>query len=71
MRVDLGLLSQHLNMYKHECDFSVREMALRIGISPATMSRILNSKMPDTLSFLKCCKWLEVNPINYLTTNPK
>ncbi|GAA6618423.1 helix-turn-helix domain-containing protein [Scytonema sp. NUACC26] len=41
----------------------LRETAKEIGnISPSTLSRVENSKMPDMETFLLLCDWLEVPP---------
>lgn len=41
---------------------SLREASKLIGISPATLSRIENGKVPDLDTFSKLCKWLELDP---------
>ncbi|KYC41368.1 transcriptional regulator [Scytonema hofmannii PCC 7110] len=41
----------------------LRETAKEIGnISPSTLSRVENGKMPDMETFLLLCDWLEVPP---------
>ena len=40
----------------------LRETAREIGISPATLMRIENGRVPDLATFGKVCKWLEVDP---------
>lgn len=41
----------------------LREVAKEIGdVSPSTLSRIENGKMPDMETFLLLCDWLEVPP---------
>jgi DNA-binding Xre family transcriptional regulator len=44
----------------------VREAALEIGISSATLSRVENGKLPDLQTFSKICKWLKINPNDVL-----
>lgn len=44
----------------------VREAAKDIGISPATLSRIENKKVPDLETFGKICRWLGDDPSIYL-----
>ena len=46
----------------------VREAAKEIGVSPATLSRIENGKQPDLATFEKLCRWLGVNPSEFLDT---
>ena len=41
----------------------LRETAREIGqVSPSTLSRVENSKMPDMETFLRLCDWLQVPP---------
>ena len=40
----------------------VRVTAAKIGISPATLSRVENGHLPDLENFQKICRWLKVNP---------
>jgi len=40
----------------------IREVAHEIGISPATLSRVENGKLPDLDTFSKICKWLRIDP---------
>jgi transcriptional regulator with XRE-family HTH domain len=40
----------------------VRDVAIEIGISPATLSRVEAGKLPDLLTFRKLCTWLKVDP---------
>lgn len=41
----------------------LREVANEIGdVSPSTLSRVENGKMPDMETFLLLCDWLEVPP---------
>lgn len=55
----------------------VREAAKEAGISPATLSRIENGKVPDLETFGKVCAWLGADPAVFLglaptgTTTPK
>jgi transcriptional regulator with XRE-family HTH domain len=40
----------------------IREVAREIGISPATLSRVENGKLPDLETFSKVCRWLNIDP---------
>ena len=40
----------------------VRVTAAKIGISPATLSRIEKGHLPDLENFQKICRWLRVDP---------
>ena len=39
-------------------NLNLRDAALLIGVSAATLSRIENNKNSDIDSVLKCCSWL-------------
>ena len=42
-------------------ELGIRATAEKIGISPATLSRVENGHLPDLINFRKLCKWLEVD----------
>lgn len=44
----------------------IREAAAEVGVSPATLSRIENQKIPDLETFSKVCRWLGEDPAIYL-----
>lgn len=44
----------------------VREFAKDIGVSPATLSRIENGKLPDIETFSKICSFLKLDPAEIL-----
>ena len=44
----------------------IREFAREIGISPATLSRIENGKLPDLDTFSKICSYLHLDPAEIL-----
>jgi len=48
----------------------VREAASEVGVSPATLSRIENGKIPDLETFGKVCRWLGEDPAIYLGLAP-
>jgi transcriptional regulator with XRE-family HTH domain len=39
----------------------IREVAKEIGISPATLSRVENGRLPNLEAFRKICDWLQVD----------
>lgn len=47
-------------------DRKLRETALEIGISPATLLRIENGHVPDVDTFGKVCRWLNADPGEFL-----
>lgn len=49
----------------------IREAAKEVGVSPATLSRIENNKIPDLETFGKVCAWLGDDPSVYLGLIPK
>ena len=44
----------------------LREVALEIGIGPATLMRVENGHVPDVTTFGKVCKWLGEDPAEFL-----
>lgn len=44
----------------------VRATAAKIGISPATLSRVEKGHLPDLGNFQKICLWLRINPAQVL-----
>ncbi len=46
----------------------IREAATEIGISPATLSRVENGKVPDLDTFGRICSWTGDNPSTFLGT---
>lgn len=45
----------------------LREISLEIGgVSPATLSRIEQGKIPDVDTFIKLCKWLETSTDTFI-----
>ena len=52
-------------------DMGVREFAKKLGISPATLSRIENGKLPDLETFSKICDKLQLDPAEILQVGKK
>lgn len=48
----------------------VREAAKEAGVSPATLSRVENGKIPDLETFGKICHWLGEDPAVYFGMRP-
>lgn len=44
----------------------LREAAAEVGISPATLMRVENGRVPDLGTFAKLCQWLELDPGDFL-----
>lgn len=47
----------------------LREIAKEIGVSPATLSRVIRGNLPDLETFGKICKWLKIDPAEILGVN--
>lgn len=47
-------------------DRKLRETAAEIGVSPATLLRIEEGHVPDVATFGKVCRWLSVDPGEFL-----
>ena len=52
-------------------ELGIRATAEKIGVSPATLSRIENGHLPDLNNFKKLCQWLEVDPTTLLGFDTK
>lgn len=48
----------------------IRQAALEIGISPATLSRVENKKEPDVITLYKCLIWLNTPMNKYFKSEP-
>lgn len=44
-----------------EMEEGLRDAAKKIEISPATLSRCENGKIPDLLTYAKLCRWLKIS----------
>jgi transcriptional regulator with XRE-family HTH domain len=44
----------------------IRAAATDVGTSPATLSRVENGHMPDLVTFAKICRWLDMDPREFL-----
>jgi len=49
----------------------IREFAKKLGISPATLSRVENGKLPDLETFSKICDKLDLDPSDILQVGKK
>jgi len=46
----------------------LRDAAVQTGVSAATLSRVLNNKLPDTRTFAALVRWLEVSADLFIPT---
>ena len=53
-----------------EMNVGLRELAKKIKVSSATLSRLENGKTPEMETFLKVCHWLGVLPREFIQTKP-
>lgn len=49
-------------------NLNIRDAALLIGISPATLSRIENNNSAEIDNVLKCCAWLGCSITKFIKT---
>ena len=49
----------------------LRETAAEIGVSPSTLMRVENGRIPDVETFGKLCHWLVLDPGSFLGFEPK
>lgn len=59
-QISLETLIERVNTKK--AGAGIRDTAALIGISPATLSRVLRGNLPDLETFQKICAWVEVDP---------
>ncbi|HZP75429.1 MAG TPA: helix-turn-helix transcriptional regulator [Pseudolabrys sp.] len=67
----LSLKSLGNRLQQKRGSMGIRAAAGEIGISPATLSRIENGRVPDLDTLKKVCRWLEVDPSEYLGSAPE
>lgn len=58
-------------LQKKRGSMGIRAASGEIGISPATLSRIENGRVPDLDTLRKVCRWLSVDPAGYLGSSSK
>src|SRR5258707_8610477 len=64
-QLDMQLFTAYLKARRNE--MGLREAVQQIGeISPATLSRIENGRVPDMDVFLRLCDWIGVPPETFL-----
>ncbi len=62
--LDIKMLSDMVRA-KRGCR-GLREIANDCEISPSTISRVENGKVPDMATFLALCDWLEIPPYEFI-----
>jgi transcriptional regulator with XRE-family HTH domain len=67
--IKIGKLAERI--LQNRAGKGVRETAKEVGVSPATLSRVENKKIPDLETFGKICAWLGDDPNIYLGLLPK
>lgn len=60
-----------LKIIEKRGDRGIREVAKELGTSAATLSRVERGHLPDLETFGKICKWLGVDPGEFLGTRPE
>jgi transcriptional regulator with XRE-family HTH domain len=66
--IKIDLLAKRVQVRRAEK--GIREAAREVGVSPATLSRVENKKIPDLETFSKICRWLGEDPAEYLGLPP-
>lgn len=64
MTIKMDRLAQRIQ--EHRAGKGIREAAKEVGVSPATLSRVENGKVPDLETFSRICQWLKEDPSKYL-----
>src|SRR5438067_731591 len=62
--IRIELLAKEIE--ERRAGMGIREAAKLVGVSPATLSRVENQKIPDLETFSKICKWLGKDPALFL-----
>ena len=66
----IGIEALAERIKQRRAGMGVRETAKNVGVSPATLSRVENGKVPDLDTFGKICAWLGDDPSIYLGLTP-
>ena len=61
MKERISLDNLGIEIKKKRKNQGIRETSKEIGISPATLSRVENGKLPDLDTFRKICNWLNID----------
>lgn len=61
---DIGAMAERIQ--QRRAGRGIRETAKEVGVSPATLSRVENGKVPDLDTFSKICAWLGDDPAVFL-----
>jgi transcriptional regulator with XRE-family HTH domain len=67
----MGILKLGKIVMEKRGEEGIREFAKKLGISPATLSRIENGKLPDLETFSKICDKLGLDPSEILLGGKK
>lgn len=66
----LSLQSLGRKLLEKRGNRGIREAALEIGVSPATLSRLERGYAPDIETFGKACQWVGIDPGEVLGIKP-
>lgn len=55
---------------KSRGDCGIREFSKRVGVSPATLSRVERGNLPDLETFTKLCAYMNIDPSEILEIKP-
>jgi transcriptional regulator with XRE-family HTH domain len=73
--VDLDLLATHLAEKMRAEDLSIRTAAPKIGVSPATLGRLLqgskSASVPDSVNLMRAAEWLRRSLADFQRTPSK
>ena len=70
-RLDVDALVAALDAKRKDEDISWRELARRAGVSPSTLTRIQQGKLPDVNTLGALLEWLDMPAEEFLVTRAK
>lgn len=71
LKFDAGYFGWRVQQRRVDFRLSLRELAIELGISAATLSRIERGKKPDLESFGQLCAWMNEDASRFFVVDPE
>lgn len=68
-KIDTRALQDALDQVRIEKDYSWRQLATEVGVSPSLLSRLRNGYKPDAEGFMTLVRWLGVAAERFLVAD--